>query len=77
MAATYNDNSKDYEDFQRVRGIWNSVSRRRSRLGYEAPKVVLVCSGASAFGLNSRRTIPQIKSMLWVPHPGQARVRTR
>ena len=35
-------------------------------------KVVLVYNGANAFELNFAKDYPQIKSVLWVPHPGQA-----
>lgn len=73
--VTYTDNSPDYADFeegahylelsQTERGMIDSVCGNFDN-------VVLVYNGANAFELGFVADYPQIKSVLWVPHPGQA-----
>lgn len=71
----YNDNSKDYEDFPKGTHYLELSQSEKDMIDLVTKnfeKVVLVYNGANAFELNFAKDYPQIKSVLWVPHPGQA-----
>lgn len=73
--VTYNDNSKDYEDFPKGTHYLELSQSEKDMIDLVTKnfeKVVLVYNGANAFELNFAKDYPQIKSVLWVPHPGQA-----
>ena len=73
--VTYNDNSKDYEDFPKGTHYLELSQSEKDMIDLVTKnfeKVALVYNGANAFELNFAKDYPQIKSVLWVPHPGQA-----
>lgn len=73
--VTYNDNSEDYKDFDEGMHYLELSNTERDMIDLVTQnfdKVVLVYNGANAFEMDFLRDYPQIKSVLWAPHPGQA-----
>ena len=73
--VTYNDNSKDYEDFPKGTHYLELSQSEKDMIDLVAKnfsKIVLVYNGANAFEMSFVKDYPQIKSVLWAPHPGQA-----
>ncbi len=71
----YNNNSTDYEDFPdgtHYLELSQSEKNMIDMVTKNFENVVLVYNGANAFELNFVEDYPQIKSVLWAPHPGQA-----
>ena len=71
----YNNNSTDYEDFPdgtHYLELSQSEKNMIDLVTKNFENVVLVYNGANAFELNFVKDYPQIKSVLWAPHPGQA-----
>lgn len=72
---TYKNNSKQYADFTKGQHYLELDKSEHDMVDLVAKNfenVVLVYNGANAFNLSFLRQYPQIKSALWVPHPGQA-----
>ena len=73
--VTYNNNSADYADFEADQHYLELNKTERDMLDLVCAnfeKVVLVYNGANAFEMGFLADYPQIKSVLWAPHPGQA-----
>ena len=73
--VTYHDNSKAYKDFPKGTHYLELSQSEKNMIDLVAKnfkKIVLVYNGANAFELNFVKDYPQIKSVLWAPHPGQA-----
>lgn len=71
----YNNNSKDYADFEPGQHYLELDKTEQDMINLVTKnfnKVVLVYNGANAFELNFVEQYPQIKSVVWAPHPGQA-----
>ncbi len=72
---TYNNNSADYEDFSAGQHYLELDQSERDMLDLVCANfddVVLVYNGANAFEMGFVNDYPQIKSVVWAPHPGQA-----
>lgn len=73
--VTYNDNSAEYADFEAGQHYLELDRTERDMLDLVCANfddVVLVYNGANAFEMGFLADYPQIKSVLWAPHPGQA-----
>jgi beta-glucosidase len=73
--VTYNDNSSDYQDFPEGSHYLELSQSEKNMIDLVTEhfdKVTLVYNGANAFELGFLADYPQIKSVLWAPHPGQA-----
>lgn len=73
--TTYNENSSDYKDFPEGTHYLELSQSERDMIDLVTSNfdnVVLVYNGANAFELNFVNDYPQIKSVVWAPHPGQA-----
>ncbi|MSS13335.1 glycoside hydrolase family 3 protein [Bifidobacterium tsurumiense] len=73
--TTYNENSGDYKDFPEGTHYLELSQSERDMIDLVTSNfdnVVLVYNGANAFELNFVNDYPQIKSVVWAPHPGQA-----
>lgn len=73
--VTYKNNSKDYKDFDNGQHYLELNHTERDMLDLVTKnfdKVMLVYNGANAFEMSFLDNYPQIKSVLWAPHPGQA-----
>ncbi|MBW3095557.1 glycoside hydrolase family 3 protein [Bifidobacterium sp. 64T4] len=73
--VTYHDNSSDYQDFPKGTHYLELSQSEKDMIDLVAKNfdnVVLVYNGANAFEMNFVNDYPQIKSVLWAPHPGQA-----
>ncbi|MFD0705551.1 glycoside hydrolase family 3 C-terminal domain-containing protein [Alloscardovia venturai] len=73
--VVYNNNSNDYKDFEAGQHYLELDHTERDMLDLVTEnfdKVVLVYNGANAFEMSFLNDYPQIKSVLWAPHPGQA-----
>ena len=71
---TYENNSKDYEDFQDGEHFLQLSKTERDMLDLVTKnfdKVTLVYNGANAFQFDFLSDYPQIKSVLWCPPAGQ------
>ena len=74
-AAVYTDNSTDYQDFPDGAHYLELSQSERDMIDLVTDNfdnVVLVYNGANTFELGFVDEYPQIKSVLWTPHPGQA-----
>ena len=72
---TYNDNSSEYADFEEGQHYLELDRTERDMLDLVCANfddVVLVYNGANAFEMGFLADYPQIKGVLWAPHPGQA-----
>ncbi len=78
MAAedvTYNNNSTEYADFVAGQHYLELDQTERDLLDLVCANfddVVLIYNGANAFEMGFLSDYPQIKGVLWAPHPGQA-----
>ena len=73
--VTYNDNSSEYADFEEGQHYLELDRTERDMIDLVTANfenVALVYNGANAFELSFIRDYPQIRSVLWAPHPGQA-----
>ncbi len=73
--VTYNNNSADYEDFSAGQHYLELDQSERDMLDLVCANfddVVVVYNGANAFEMGFVNDYPQIKSVVWAPHPGQA-----
>ncbi|WEV64089.1 glycoside hydrolase family 3 N-terminal domain-containing protein [Bifidobacterium sp. ESL0732] len=73
--TVYKNNSKKYDDFAKGQHYLELNRTEQDMINLVTSnfsKVVLVYNGANVFQLNFIKQYPQIKSVLWVPHPGQA-----
>ena len=73
--VTYNNNSAEYADFEDGQHYLELDRTERDMLDLVCENfdnVVLVYNGANAFEMGFLADYPQIKSVLWAPHPGQA-----
>lgn len=73
--VTYNDNSSDYQDFPEGSHYLELSQSEKNMIDLVAANfenVVLIYNGANAFEFGFLNDYPQIKSVLWAPHPGQA-----
>ncbi|OZG58906.1 glycosyl hydrolase [Bifidobacterium myosotis] len=73
--VTYTDNSSDYQDFPEGTHYLELSQSEKDMIDLVTAnfdKVVLVYNGANAFEFGFLKDYPQIKSVLWAPHPGQA-----
>ena len=73
--VTYHDNSSDYRDFPKGTHYLELSQSEKNMIDLVTKNfdnVVLVYNGANAFEMNFVNDYPQIKSVLWAPHPGQA-----
>ena len=71
---TYNNNSKDYEDFKDGEHFLQLSQTERDMIDLVTKnfkKVTLVYNGANAFQFDFLSQYPQIKSVLWCPPAGQ------
>lgn len=71
---TYENNSKDYEDFQDGEHFLQLSKTERDMIDLVTKnfdKVTLVYNGANAFQFDFLSDYPQIKSVLWCPPAGQ------
>ena len=71
---TYNNNSKDYEDFKDGEHFLQLSQTERDMIDLVTSnfkKVTLVYNGANAFQFDFLSQYPQIKSVLWCPPAGQ------
>ncbi|TPF77931.1 MULTISPECIES: glycoside hydrolase family 3 protein [unclassified Bifidobacterium] len=71
---TYENNSKDYEDFKDGEGFLQLSQTERNMLDLVTKnfdKVTLVYNGANTFQLDFLDNYPQIQSVLWCPPAGQ------
>lgn len=71
---TYNNNSKDYEDFKDGEHFLQLSQTERDMIDLVTKnfkKVTLVYNGANAFQFGFLSQYPQIKSVLWCPPAGQ------
>lgn len=71
---TYENNSKDYEDFQDGEHFLQLSKTERDMIDLVTKnfdKVTLVYNGANAFQFDFLSNYPQIKSVLWCPPAGQ------
>ncbi len=74
-SVTYNNNSADYEDFSAGQHYLELDQSERDMLDLVCANfddVVVVYNGANAFEMGFVNDYPQIKSVVWAPHPGQA-----
>ncbi|NMM94403.1 beta-glucosidase-related glycosidase [Bifidobacterium sp. DSM 109957] len=74
-AATYTDNSTEYKDFPEGSHYLELSQSERDMIDLVTAHfddVVLAYNGANTFELGFVEQYPQIKSVLWAPHPGQA-----
>lgn len=72
---TYNNNSADYADFSAGQHYLELDQTERSMIELVTANfdnVILVYNGANAFEMGFVSEYPQIKSVVWAPHPGQA-----
>ena len=72
---TYTNNSTEYADFEAGQHYLELDRTERDMLDLVCANfenVVLVYNGANAFEMGFLADYPQIKSVLWAPHPGQA-----
>ena len=73
--VTYNNNSADYDDFTQGQHYLELDQTERDMLDLVCANfddVVVVYNGANAFEMGFVNDYPQIKSVVWAPHPGQA-----
>ena len=73
--VTYTNNSTEYADFEDGQHYLELSRTERDMLDLVCENfdnVVLVYNGANAFEMGFLADYPQIKSVLWAPHPGQA-----
>ena len=73
--VTYTNNSTEYADFEAGQHYLELNRTERDMLDLVCENfdnVVLVYNGANAFEMGFLADYPQIKSVLWAPHPGQA-----
>ena len=71
---TYNNNSKDYEDFKDGEHFLQLSQTERDMIDLVTKnfkKVTLVYNGANAFQFDFLSQYPQIKSVVWCPPAGQ------
>ena len=71
----YNDNSADYQDFPEGTHYLELSQSEKDMIDLVTANfdnVTLVYNGANAFEFGFLDDYPQIKSVLWAPHPGQA-----
>ncbi|RSX57231.1 glycoside hydrolase family 3 protein [Bifidobacterium samirii] len=71
----YNDNSADYQDFPEGTHYLELSQSEKDMIDLVTANfdnVTLVYNGANAFEFGFLNDYPQIKSVLWAPHPGQA-----
>ena len=71
---TYENNSKDYEDFKDGEGFLQLSQTERNMLDLVTKnfeKVTLVYNGANTFQFDFLDNYPQIQSVLWCPPAGQ------
>lgn len=72
---TYNNNSSEYADFETGQHYLELDRTERDMLDLVCANfdnVVVVYNGANAFEMGFVNDYPQIKGVLWAPHPGQA-----
>ena len=73
--VTYTNNSTEYADFEAGQHYLELNRTERDMLDLVCENfdnVVLVYNGANAFEMGFLADYPEIKSVLWAPHPGQA-----
>ena len=73
--VTYTNNSTEYADFEAGQHYLELSRTERDMLDLVCENfdnVVLVYNGANAFEMGFLADYPEIKSVLWAPHPGQA-----
>ncbi|WP_018143466.1 glycoside hydrolase family 3 protein [Alloscardovia criceti] len=73
--VVYNNNSTEYKDFEDGQHYLELDRTEKDMLDLVTSnfdKVVLVYNGANAFEMSFLNDYPQIKSVVWTPHPGQA-----
>ena len=73
--TTYTNNSTEYADFEQGQHYLELNQTERDMLDLVCANfddVALVYNGANAFEMDFLADYPQIKSVLWAPHPGQA-----
>ena len=73
--VTYTNNSTGYADFEAGQHYLELNRTERDMLDLVCENfdnVVLVYNGANAFEMGFLADYPEIKSVLWAPHPGQA-----
>lgn len=73
--VVYNNNSKKYEDFapgQHYLELNRTEHDMLDLVTRNFDDVILVYNGANVFQMNFLKNYPQIKGVLWAPHPGQA-----
>ncbi|OZG60193.1 beta-glucosidase-related glycosidase [Bifidobacterium lemurum] len=73
--VNYDNNSEDYADFEDGQHYLELSRSERDMIDLVTERfenVVLVYNGANAFEMDFLNDYPQIKSVLWAPHPGQA-----
>ena len=73
--VVYNENSSSYADFGEGAHYLELSQTERDMIDLVCENfedVVLVYNGANAFELGFVSDYPQIKSVVWAPHPGQA-----
>lgn len=73
--VVYNDNSSEYKDFPEGTHYLELSQSEKDMIDLVTSNfdnVVLVYNGANAFEFGFLNDYPQIKSVLWAPHPGQA-----
>ena len=73
--VTYTNNSTEYADFEAGQHYLELSRTERDMLDLVCENfdnVALVYNGANAFEMGFLADYPQIKSVLWAPHPGQA-----
>ncbi|NEG89428.1 glycoside hydrolase family 3 protein [Bifidobacterium aerophilum] len=73
--VVYNDNSSDYKDFPEGTHYLELSQSEKDMIDLVTKNfdnVTLVYNGANAFEFGFLKDYPQIKSVLWAPHPGQA-----
>ncbi len=71
---TYNNNSKDYDDFQKGESFLQLSKTERDMIDLVTSnfkKVTLVYNGANTFQFDFLNDYPQIQSVVWCPPAGQ------
>lgn len=72
---TYNNNSSDYADFTEGMHYLELDNTEKDMLDLVCSNfdnVIVVYNGANAFEMGFVNDYPQIKGVVWAPHPGQA-----